>query len=538
MSITVTFNGQNYTIPTPNETGWGSNLDDYLVAIAAGALQKTGGSFTLSAEVDFGGAFGIKALDFKSRTVNPASTGVLRLANGDLIEWRNGTNTGDVGLTVNASNQLVFNGVLVQQVSLTSAHILVGNGSNIATDVAMTGDISIDNVGLTAIVAGSIINNDVNIAAAIDLSKLATVTIDRVLISNGSGVISASTITSTTLGFLDATSSIQGQLNTKAVDSTVVHNTGIETIAGTKSFTSPLLLSSGTAAAPGLSFIGDTNMGIYRGGADTLVLATTGSARWQVDSNGRLESIAGSQLSIANGTAAAPGLILSADNTTGIYLLSAGNLGFSTAGALALVIGSTGRLYGIDGSASFPTYSFNNDSDTGYFWASSGKTRIVGNTQILASFGQDGVYILGTITNDSASAGYVGEYISSIISANTSVGTSGQMFDLTSISLTAGDWDVSGLVLYKRNGATFTSTDLELGLSTTSGNSFTGLVYGSNALDNIDVVPTTFNTTSLSLPAVRISISSTTTHYLKGYVATYTSGTPQYICRVSARRVR
>lgn len=35
--------------------------------------------------------------------------------------------------------------------TLTSAHILVGNGSNIATDVAMSGDVTIANTGTTSI---------------------------------------------------------------------------------------------------------------------------------------------------------------------------------------------------------------------------------------------------------------------------------------------------------------------------------------------------------------------------------------------------
>lgn len=35
--------------------------------------------------------------------------------------------------------------------ALTSGHILVGNGSNISTDVAMSGDVTITNAGVTAI---------------------------------------------------------------------------------------------------------------------------------------------------------------------------------------------------------------------------------------------------------------------------------------------------------------------------------------------------------------------------------------------------
>jgi hypothetical protein len=37
--------------------------------------------------------------------------------------------------------------------ALTSGHILVGNGSNISTDVAMSGDVTITNAGVTAVKA-------------------------------------------------------------------------------------------------------------------------------------------------------------------------------------------------------------------------------------------------------------------------------------------------------------------------------------------------------------------------------------------------
>lgn len=203
MSIALTFNGQNYIIPTTNEVGWGSNLDDYLVAIAAGALQKTGGNFTLAADVDFGGAFGLKAQYFKSRSVNPALTGILRLANGDLISWRDSTNTSDLSLTVNSLNQLVYNGTPLQQVSLVSAHILVGNASNIATDVAMTGDVSITNAGLTSVnnVQPLVITDAmINTSAAIAVSKLAALPINQVVLTDASGFLTGAGVVAPTVG--------------------------------------------------------------------------------------------------------------------------------------------------------------------------------------------------------------------------------------------------------------------------------------------------------------------------------------------------
>lgn len=183
MSLIVTLNGQNFIIPQTNEVGWGSNLDDYFVAIPAGVLQKTGGLFTLSAETDFGSAFGLKSLYYKSRTSNIAATGILRLANNsDAISFRNAANSADLAITVNASNQLCFNGTPIEANSLTSAHILVGNGSNVATDVAMSGDIGIDNTGATTIQAGvvtsakiaaaTIVNSNISASAAIAYSKL------------------------------------------------------------------------------------------------------------------------------------------------------------------------------------------------------------------------------------------------------------------------------------------------------------------------------------------------------------------------------
>ena len=41
-------------------------------------------------------------------------------------------------------------------IALTSAHLLVGNVSNVATDVAVTGDVTITNAGVTAIGAGKV----------------------------------------------------------------------------------------------------------------------------------------------------------------------------------------------------------------------------------------------------------------------------------------------------------------------------------------------------------------------------------------------
>ena len=88
-------------------------------------------------------------------------------------------------------------------------------------DLANSGVIVNTNVDASAAIAQTklaldITNSEVNASAAIALSKLATVTASRALESNVSGAVSASSVTSTTLGYLDATSSIQTQLDAKA----------------------------------------------------------------------------------------------------------------------------------------------------------------------------------------------------------------------------------------------------------------------------------------------------------------------------------
>jgi hypothetical protein len=50
--------------------------------------------------------------------------------------------------------------------ALTSAHIFVGNGSNVATDVAMSGDVTIDNTGATTIGAKKVDASNIALADA------------------------------------------------------------------------------------------------------------------------------------------------------------------------------------------------------------------------------------------------------------------------------------------------------------------------------------------------------------------------------------
>lgn len=116
MSTPVLFNSISYNVPAYGDTGYAQgagNLSSYLIAIASGTLQQSGGTFSLIADVNFGATFGLLSKYFTSVTANAATAGSLRLAHADTIDWRNNANSGNLALSVNSSDQLLYNGVVV-----------------------------------------------------------------------------------------------------------------------------------------------------------------------------------------------------------------------------------------------------------------------------------------------------------------------------------------------------------------------------------------------------------------------------------------
>jgi len=143
--------------------------------------------------------------------------------------------------------------------------------------------------------------------------------------------------------------------------------------------------------------------------------------------------------------------------------------------------------------------------------------------------------IVGTTTNNNATALNVGEAVRAASGVTNSAATA-TWGDLVSISLTAGDWDVSAALYWIKSTATWTQASI--GISSTSGNSGVGLVEGDNWLDNVWASSSTTPTyIGMSIPSFRVSIASTTTYYLKTYSA-YSAGQPGAGGRISARRVR
>jgi len=117
MSTPVSYVGNTYNVPAYNDTGYAQgsgNLSSYLIALATGSLTLSGGSFPLTADANFGTSFGLVAKYIKSSSSNIAATGVVRLNNTDIMAWRNFLNNGDLQLSVDSSDRLLFNSLIVQ----------------------------------------------------------------------------------------------------------------------------------------------------------------------------------------------------------------------------------------------------------------------------------------------------------------------------------------------------------------------------------------------------------------------------------------
>jgi hypothetical protein len=136
----------------------------------------------------------------------------------------------------------------------------------------------------------------------------------------------------------------------------------------------------------------------------------------------------------------------------------------------------------------------------------------------------------GITGGTNSAAGYVGEYISA--TASSVALTTATITNVTSISLTAGDWDVSGGEYI--SDSTNTMSNALVGASTTSATLGSS---GTWAQTQFTAGGGLMMSYANSIPQQRINVTSTTTVYLLGY-AVFASGTVNASGYIQARRIR
>lgn len=312
---------------------------------------------------------------------------------------------------------------------------------------------------------------------------------NAVLVTDGTGVPSLSTT-------LPAGLTIPGYANAPV-------NTNITSMTGlTGTLRAPTSISS-SAGLPLLTFAYTTNAVNY----------------WTVASNVTgappLLIAQGSDPNVAAQIESKGGLINFFDST-------------STNGASVRVLNADGLqftgLKKADGAATSVTFTLP-DAD--------GSANFIMKTDGAANLSlANGSQIAGTATNDNASAGNIGELITSNIPQASAVSFSATTStNITSISLTPGDWDVWGNINYVSLGGA-TPSQLYAWTSSTSATPPDASVYNSISYSLTTVAGTP---TGLSAPYRRYSLSSTTTIYLTGFI---TGDTGTACGSIYARRAR
>lgn len=279
--------------------------------------------------------------------------------------------------------------------------------------------------------------------------------------------------------------------------------------------TNPSLAPDGTAALPGYAFSAAASWGIWRDTGYGVSVSVGGTASAAVGTT-NLFLPAGSSLSWLSGTfagATSADLNLSRDATAVLALSNA-------------TIAQTFRVYG---TTTGPKYTFvTHDGTNGKIDANSGTVGLGGTAAGI---------VKGTATNDSATAGYVGEHIATTVASASAVGlTTATSANMTSISLTAGDWDVSATVMHKL-AATTTATILSAGISQTTATLPTVTAGDMNYSVWRQVSAANGGDVSQTVGPFRISLSGTTTIFCV-VNDTFTTSTNAAYGTLRARRVR
>lgn len=142
----------------------------------------------------------------------------------------------------------------------------------------------------------------------------------------------------------------------------------------------------------------------------------------------------------------------------------------------------------------------------------------------------------GVIDASDAASGTIGELLTAVVASGSAVSLSNTTpTDITTLSLTPGDWDIYGMIVFIGSGWTTAAASPQVaGVSQTANTQPTSRdQQGTES----QVITTTGSVMTIQTPYQRLSVSSTTVLHLVA-TANFSAGTCTGYGRVIARRAR
>jgi len=138
--------------------------------------------------------------------------------------------------------------------------------------------------------------------------------------------------------------------------------------------------------------------------------------------------------------------------------------------------------------------------------------------------------LVGTQTNDNAAAGWVGELVQSNVLNSALVNlTNNVITNMTSISLTAGDWYLYGNAFFNASAAAGSLYQAQI--------TSTSAAFADPSLQYYTSAGNAMPSNGGSVPGLRVSLAATTTYYMV-VRSIFSSGTVGACGQLAARRVR
>lgn len=430
-------------------------------------------------------------------------------------------------------------------VDLHTARFIVGNLSNGANYSTIAAAITAAASGDTIYVQTGTYTENLTLKAGVNLCAFecdaltpnVTIIGTSTLTTAGTVTISGLRLQTNSSFLLAVTGTLASIVNLKNCYLNMTNNTGISHTSSSASSAINLLNCRGNLGTTGIAKYVSTSAGNISfqycvfsnsGNSTTASSISTGASMMAYSNFASVFSTSSVGVILATYTNIGATALNTAGITTagtGVSAIQFCNIGSGTASAVSIGSGTTVEILNSEFTSS-NTNAITGAGTLNYSGITfgSGTSTTINVTTQLGGTIQGGRF-------QAPSAGFLGEQIRATLASGSAVAVStNTAVNITSISLTAGVWDVSAVALFGGGGAT--GLLLEGSINTTSATRGTN---GDNAVGT-SAMPTASGASGVSVPSYRITLTATTTVYLVAF-ALFTIGALTGFGRISATRV-